>query len=58
MTKLFEPFFRMDQARSRGSGHSGLGLTIVKRTLDRLEIPFSLENTDIGILFWMRLPKK
>ena len=57
MSKLFEPFFRLDSARSRSSGHSGLGLTIVKRTLDRLEIPFSLENTEDGVLFWMRLPK-
>lgn len=58
MSKLFEPFFRLDKARSRGSGHSGLGLTIVKRTLDRMEIPFSLENTEEGVLFRMRLPKK
>jgi len=55
--KLFEPFFRADQARSRSSGHSGLGLTIVKRILDHLEIPFALENTDTGVVFWMRLPK-
>lgn len=55
MSKLFEPFFRIDKARSRSSGHSGLGLTIVKRTLDRLEIPFSLENSDSGVLFWMKL---
>ena len=55
--KLFEPFFRLDQARSSSSGHSGLGLTIVKRILDKLEIPFALENTDTGVLFWMHLPK-
>lgn len=58
MSKFFEPFFRTDQARNRNSGHSGLGLTIVKRILDRLEIPFSLENTDTGVLFWMGLSKK
>lgn len=56
MSKLFEPFFRVDKARSRQSGHSGLGLTIVKRTLDHLGIPFSLENADEAVLFWMRLP--
>ena len=57
MSRLFEPFYRMDQARSRGSGHSGLGLTIVKRILDYLEIPFALENSKTGVLFWMRLQK-
>ena len=56
MSRLFEPFFRADQARSRGSSHSGLGLTIVKRILDHLEIPFALENTDTGVVFWMCLP--
>ena len=56
MSRLFEPFFRADQARSRGSGQSGLGLTIVKRILDHLEIPFALENTDMGVVFWMQLP--
>ena len=57
MSKLFEPFFRADKVRNRSSGHSGLGLTIVKRMLDRLEIPFALENTDTGVVFWMCLPK-
>ena len=57
MPRLFEPFYRIDQARSRNAGHSGLGLTIVKRVLDYLEIPFALENTDAGVVFWMRLPK-
>jgi len=56
--RLFDPFFRIDQARSRSDGHSGLGLTIVKRILDHLEIPFALENTDTGVLFWMCLPRR
>jgi len=58
MQRLFDPFFMIDQARSRSAGHSGLGLTIVKRILDHLEIPFALENTDTGVMFWMSLAEK
>jgi len=53
--KLFEPFYREDKARSRSGGRSGLGLTLVKRMLDTMEIPFSLENTKDGVLFKMEL---
>lgn len=56
LPKLFEPFYREDQARNRSRGRSGLGLTIVKKALDLMEIPFSLENTDEGVLFCMYLP--
>lgn len=56
MPKIFEPFYRLDKARSRSQGHSGLGLTIVKKTLDSMGVAFSLENTEAGVLFWMDLP--
>ena len=57
LPKLFDPFYRMDQARSRKSGRSGLGLTIVRKTLEAMCVEFSLENTSDGVLFWMDLPK-
>jgi two-component system, OmpR family, sensor histidine kinase VanS len=56
LARMFEPFYRLDKARTRQQGNSGLGLTIVKKTLDGMEIPFSLENTERGVLFWMDLP--
>jgi two-component system sensor histidine kinase VanS len=56
LPKLYDPFYREDKARSRGQGRNGLGLTIIKKTLDLMEIPFSLENVDNGVLFWMDLP--
>jgi two-component system sensor histidine kinase VanS len=58
MGKLFEPFFRADKARSNSSGRSGLGLTIVKKLLDAMNIPFSLDNSDEGVLFMLELKKQ
>jgi Signal transduction histidine kinase len=57
LPKLLEPFYRPDKARSSSQGRSGLGLTIVKKTLDCLMIPFSLTNTGEGVLFHMDLPR-
>jgi two-component system sensor histidine kinase VanS len=63
LPKLFDPFYRVDKARSRKSnskptfGRSGLGLTIVQKTLESMNIEFALENTPDGVLFWLDLPK-
>jgi two-component system sensor histidine kinase VanS len=57
LPKLFDPFYRVDKARSRKSGRSGLGLTIVRKTLESMNVDFALENTPDGVLFRMDLPK-
>ena len=56
LPRLFDPFFRADKARGRKNGQTGLGLTIVKKTLDLIGVEFGLENTDDSVLFWMDLP--
>jgi two-component system sensor histidine kinase VanS len=57
LPKLFAPFYRVDKARSRKDGRSGLGLTIVQKTLETMKIGFSLDNTPDGVLFCMDLPQ-
>ncbi len=57
LPKLFDPFYRIDQVRDRKRGRSGLGLTIVQKTLEAMGIDFALENTPEGVLFWMDLPQ-
>jgi len=56
ITKIFDPFYRSDLARTRHGSQSGLGLTIVKKSLDRMKLNFNLENTADGVLFSMELP--
>jgi len=54
LPRLFEPFYRLDAARTRGT-QNGLGLAIVKKALDRMKCPFALENTGEGVVFWVEL---
>jgi two-component system sensor histidine kinase VanS len=56
LSNVFEPFYREDKARSSEVNRSGLGLTIVKKTLDCMGVEFSLENTSDGVCFWIDLP--
>jgi len=56
LSKFFDPFYRMDKARNRKSGRSGLGLTIVQKTLEAMGADFALTQVENGVLFWMDLP--
>ena len=57
LPRIFDPFYRVDKARSRKGGQTGLGLTIVKKSLDIMGVTFDLSNTPNGVLFWMVLPQ-
>lgn len=57
LEQLFNPFFRVDRARSRYTGGSGLGLYIVKTIFDYHNISYKIENSQNGILFTIKLPK-
>jgi len=56
ISKIYEPFYRADEARTTGEGRSGLGLTIVKKALDLLGITFEINNADGGVSFQMNIP--
>jgi len=56
LPKLFDPFFRADKARNRKDERTGLGLTIVKKSLELMQIQFRLENTDDSVVFTIELP--
>jgi len=51
LAKLFEPFYTRDPGRDKSKSGTGLGLHIVARSLERLEIPYTVENSNLGLKF-------
>jgi two-component system sensor histidine kinase VanS len=51
LPRLFEPFYRIEQSRSRATGGSGLGLYIVSKVLDAHGAAYGIENTPEGVKF-------
>ncbi|MFC4309422.1 ATP-binding protein [Steroidobacter flavus] len=52
---IFEPFYRIDNSRQRGSGGHGLGLAIVQRICDWTNAEISVEDSRLGgALFRLR----
>ena len=55
--KIFEPFFRVDKARSRSGGGVGLGLAIAKRAIERNGGRILVESeSNRGSVFRIELP--
>jgi two-component system sensor histidine kinase SenX3 len=57
LDRVFERFYRVDQARSRNTGGSGLGLSIVKHTVQNLGGDVRVwSQPGRGSTFMIRLP--
>ena len=50
ISKLFEPFYRVDQSRNRQTGGTGLGLYIVKTIFDLHGAKIEIANTIQGVI--------
>jgi two-component system phosphate regulon sensor histidine kinase PhoR len=58
LPRLFERFYRVDEARSRDRGGTGLGLSIVKHIVQAHGGSVSVESTQgVGSVFSFTLPK-
>ncbi len=56
--KLWTKFYKVDKARTREYGGSGVGLSIVKAIMDSFHQKFGLQNYDNGVAFWFELDCK
>ncbi|MFK5883983.1 MAG: HAMP domain-containing sensor histidine kinase [Candidatus Izemoplasma sp.] len=55
MTKLFEPFYRVDKARTRADGSSGLGLYIVNQILSQYGSYCEVQSKNNSVTFSFKL---
>ncbi|PSR18013.1 sensor histidine kinase [filamentous cyanobacterium CCP3] len=54
---IFEPFYRVDEARSRTSGGTGLGLTLVRSLVAAMAGQISVQSQpNCGSVFTLRIP--
>lgn len=52
---IWEKFYKVDKARTREYGGSGVGLSIVKAIMESMNQQFGVENYNNGVLFWFEL---
>lgn len=56
LERVWESFYKADKSRSREYGGSGLGLAVVKATMERHRSAYGVENRESGVNFWFELP--
>ncbi len=55
LDKVWIKFYKVDKARTREYGGSGIGLSIVKAIMTSLNKEFGVINHDTGVEFWFEL---
>ncbi|MDE6313962.1 MAG: HAMP domain-containing histidine kinase [Lachnospiraceae bacterium] len=58
LDKLWVKFYKVDKARTREYGGSGIGLSIVKAIMESFNREYGVINYDNGVEFWFELEQK
>jgi len=53
ISHLWEKFYKVDKARSREYGGSGIGLSVVKAVAENLHRECGVYNREDGVVFWI-----
>ena len=56
--RLWDKFYKVDKARTREYGGSGLGLSIVKAIMENMNGAYGVINYDDGVGFWFEMENK
>ncbi len=57
LNKVWIKFYKVDKARTREYGGSGIGLSIVKAIMDSMNMKCGVENRQNGVNFWFEVEK-
>lgn len=55
LAHIWEKFYKVDKARTREYGGSGVGLSIVKAIMESMNQDYGVVNYDNGVEFWFEL---
>ena len=55
LDQIWVKFYKVDKARTREYGGSGIGLSIVKVIMESFNQPYGVKNYDNGVEFWFEL---
>ncbi len=58
LENIWVKFYKIDKARTREYGGSGIGLSIVKAIMEQHNEAFGVKNHSAGVEFWFELDKK
>ena len=55
ISHVWEKFYKVDKARTREYGGSGVGLSIVKAIAESMNLEYGVKNYTNGVFFWFEL---
>ncbi|MBR5066752.1 MAG: ATP-binding protein, partial [Lachnospiraceae bacterium] len=56
--RVWDKFYKADEARSRDYGGTGIGLSVVKTIMSSLKMAYGCYNSEDGVTFYFELPTK